>query len=72
MKVAVAILCIGAVTFLVRVLIGLMKEAKAGPYQHTIHFAKFKPARKRGELIEMKSVAQTRDVPGRGRERIAL
>jgi hypothetical protein len=72
MRVALAILCIGAVTFLLRVLAALMKEAKSVPLGTVIHFAKFKPAKQRGELLEMIPEAQTRHVATMSGERIAL
>jgi len=72
MRVALAMLCIGAVTFLLRVLAALLKEAKAGPSKTVVHFPRFKPAQERGELIEMNPNPQKRIVSGRSRERIAL
>lgn len=65
MRVALAVLCIGAVTFLLRVLAALVREARSGPSSTVIHYAKFKPARQRGEVIEMNLVAQNRDVTRR-------
>jgi len=73
MRVALAILCVGAVAFLLRVLAALVKE---GMSLHSsavrVHLAKFNPSRKRGELIEMNSGTLDRNSPGRTGERIAL
>jgi len=52
MRLALALLCIGAVAFLVRVLAALLREGMSSPSSVHIHFAKFNPSR-RGELIEM-------------------
>jgi hypothetical protein len=71
MRVALAILCIGAVTFLLRVLAGLVKEwmrislSKAG-----VHLAEFNP-HQRGGLIEM-SPAGPQTIRPRTHERLAL
>lgn len=73
MKVALAMLCIGAVAFLLRVLAAFAKEGMrvpAGPVQ--VHFAKFNPSRRRGHLIEMSSEAQLREGSSRTDKRIAL
>jgi hypothetical protein len=72
MRIALAIFCIGAVAFLLRVLAALLEEAKAGPSKTVIHFARFKPARRQGELIEMKADAQNPDVASGTGKRIAL
>jgi hypothetical protein len=73
MRVALAILCIGAVAFLLRALAAFVKEAirlPAGAVQ--VHFAKFNPSRRRGQLIEMSIEAERRSTPYRTDERIAL
>jgi len=73
MRVALAMLCIFAVGFLLRVLAAFLKEgmrSPAGPVQ--VHFAKFYPSRRRGQLIEMIPEAQTRGAPPRTADRIAL
>jgi len=73
MKVALAMLCIGAVAFLLRVLAAFVKEgmrAPAGPVH--VHFAKFYPSRRRAQLIEMNPEVQLRKVSFRTGERIAL
>jgi hypothetical protein len=75
MKVALAILCIGAVAFLLRVLAAFVKEGMRAPagFVHA-HFTKFNPSRRRGQLIEMNpsNEVQMRKGPPRTDERIAL
>lgn len=58
MRVALAILCIGAVTFLLRFLVALVKEARSLP-------AALAPSGQRGELIEMTAEVQKRKIPRR-------
>jgi len=73
MKVALAMLCIGAVAFLLRVLAAFIMEGMrvpASPVQ--FHFAKFYPSRRRAQLIEMNPEVQLRRGPSRTDERIAL
>jgi len=72
MKIALALLCIGAVTFLLRILTALVKEAKNTPASAVIHFAKFKPRGQRRALIEMNVEVPRRNVSTRTGERIAL
>jgi hypothetical protein len=73
MRVALAILCIGAVTFLLRVLAGLVKEwMRMSPSRARIHLAKFDLSRPRGELIEMNPEVRVQRNPARTGERIAL
>ena len=52
MKLALALLCIAAVAFLLRVLAALLREGMSSPAGVRVHFAEFNPSR-RGELIEM-------------------
>ncbi|HKH97701.1 MAG TPA: outer membrane beta-barrel protein [Candidatus Sulfotelmatobacter sp.] len=55
MQVAVVVLCAGAVAFLLRVLVALVKEGWTLPSPVvTVYLAKFTPSRRRGELILMK------------------
>jgi hypothetical protein len=61
MRIALTVLCIGAVTFLLRFLAALMKEARSLPA----------PARRRGKLIEMKAEVEKRYVPQPTARRIA-
>jgi hypothetical protein len=75
MKVALAMLCMGAVAFLLRVLAAFVKEgtrAPAGPVQ--VRFTKFNPSRRRGQLIEMNpsNEVQMRKGPSKADERVAL
>jgi hypothetical protein len=82
MKVAMILLCCGAVGFLLCVLAGLMKEAMhlpPGPVR--VYLAKFHPSvlhrwklvsSERGELIVMPSDAQKSKFPFRIGDRIAL
>ena len=73
MKVALVLLCIGAVTFLLRVLAAFVKEwtSMAGS-EPGVHFAKPNPSRQRGELVEMNPEANKRRVAMRTTERMAL
>jgi hypothetical protein len=61
MKIGLALLCIGAVAFLLRFLTALMKEAGSLPA----------PSRRRGKLLEMKAEVERRQVPPRTAQRIA-
>jgi hypothetical protein len=72
LRVTLAILCVGAVTFLLRVLTALVKESVSWPPTAvTVHFAKFNPSRRQGELIEMSPESRRRKVSAIG-ERMAL
>jgi len=51
MRMALAVLCIGAVTFLLRVLVALIKEAMNQPRGMKVYLAKFSPSRRQEELI---------------------
>jgi hypothetical protein len=54
MRVALAVLCIGAVAFLLRVLMAVLKELTRLPSRAMrVHFAKFNPPRRRGQVVEM-------------------
>jgi Putative beta-barrel porin-2, OmpL-like. bbp2 len=56
MKLVFTFLCAGAVLFMLRVLIALLRESKSlSPRPLTIYFAKFNPVQRRGELIVMNS-----------------
>ena len=72
MRVALAMLCVGAVAFQLRFLAALIKEAKRRPASAMIHFAKFKPFEQRGKLIEMKAQTPTRRVSAKTGKRMAL
>jgi hypothetical protein len=72
MRVALAILCVGAVIFLLRVLAALMMEWMSLAAKGVrVHFAKFNPSRRRGELIEMRA-GQNRNVSAKHGERKAI
>jgi hypothetical protein len=70
MRVALALLCIGAVAFLLRVLAALVREGIGSPAAVQVHFAKFNPSRRRGELIEMN--LEPKRIPTRRGERTAI
>lgn len=72
MRVALAIVAVVAVTFLLRVLVALLKEASSKPLRTVVHFATFKPSRRGGELTEMNTAAQRQEVTTDARQRIAL
>ena len=73
MKIALTILCIGAVAFLLRVLAALVKEGvRVPPSTVRVHFAKFHPTRRRGELIEINPPVQGRKPPTGTDQRIAI
>jgi hypothetical protein len=72
MTVALVILCVGAVTFLLRVLAALVTEGmNLHPSTVKVHFARFNPSRRRGELIEM-NLELNRRVSARRGERKAI
>ncbi len=63
MRIALAILCLGGVSFLLHVLAAFVKEGRRlPPGLVRVHFAKFSPTRRRGELIEMRLEPQRRNV----------
>jgi hypothetical protein len=68
-----AVMCVGAVIFLLRVLVGLLKEwmAPAAP-PRGVRVVKFYPSRKRGELIVIPLDPPKWQVPRKVAERIAL
>ena len=47
MRIALAVVSVGAVTFLLRFLGALVKEVKSEPASAVIYFAKVKPSRQR-------------------------
>ena len=51
MRMALALLCIGAVTFLLRVLVALVREAMNKPDVMRGNLARFSPSRRGAELI---------------------
>jgi hypothetical protein len=61
MKIALLILCIGAVTFLLRVLVALIKEDLSWPRtMNAGHVLKFRSSHQREEPIRMDSEEQRR------------
>jgi hypothetical protein len=72
MRVALAMLCIGAAVFLLRVLAAFVKEGMRLRRAAPVQFAKFNPSRRRGQLIEMSTKAERPSTPYRTDERIAL
>ncbi len=83
LRVAMAVLCVAAVCFLLRVLAALVKEAmRLPPEPVKVYLAKFSPSRSHtsrsyafrqtGELVPMTSDAQQRNFPFKAGERIAL
>ena len=73
LRLAMAVLCVGAVSFLLRVLFALVLEATKGPARALkVHVAKFNPRRQQGELIVMNPEAVQRRFPVRTGERMVL
>ncbi len=73
MKIALAILCVGIVSFLLRVLAGLIRELMSPPPRTLkAYMATFRPSRKKGELIVMHLNSRTSKLPTKTGERIAL
>ena len=67
MRVALAILCIGAVAFLLRVLTALVNELTSLRSRAVrVHFVKFNPSRRRGQLVEMNAEPKRRTVTRSG------
>ena len=73
LRVAMAVLCAAAVSFLLRVLFALVKEAiSLPPSPLRVYLAKFNPRKQQGELIVMNPEAVQRKFPSRTGERAAL
>ena len=72
MRTALAMLCFGGVSFLVYVLVSLLKEANVRPSTAVIHFARYVPPRTQAEIMEMNLEVQKRNIPARNGQRIAL
>jgi hypothetical protein len=73
LRLAMAVLCVGAVSFLLRVLFALVLEATKVPARALkVHLAKFNPSRQQGELIVMNPEAVQRKFPARAGKRMAL
>ena len=52
--------CAGAVVFMLRFLVALLKESRGSQRPVTVYFARFSPAKRRGELIVMTSKSYVR------------
>jgi hypothetical protein len=73
MRLDLVVTCVVAVIFLLRVLVGLLKEWMARAAQPgRMHVAKFYPSRKRGELIVIPVNPPKRQLPRKVGERVAL
>jgi len=73
LRLDLVVMCIAAVTFLLCVLVGLLKEWMAPAAQpRKMHVAKFYPSRKRGELIVIPVNPPKSQFPRKVGERIAL
>jgi hypothetical protein len=72
-RIAVAVLCGGALIFFLRCLKALVKETKSLPPSAVkVYFAKFNPSKKRGELIVMNPEILKRKLPMQGGKRAGL
>jgi len=72
LRITMAVLCVGAVSFLLRVLFALLMEATREPARALkVHLARFNPGRQQGELIVMSPEAVQRNFPVRTGERMA-
>lgn len=71
MRIALVILCVGAVAFLMRVLSALVKEFMF-PMRRMAYRASLRPLGRRGELIEMTPRAFTRSLPLATGRKVAL
>jgi len=72
MRMALVVLCIGAVTFLLRVLVALIREAISKQTRDMqVYLAKFRPSIRRRKLTLMNPEAQERTSPPRTGERVA-
>jgi len=73
MKGALAMLCIAAVAFLLRVLAAFVIEGMRAPTAPVqFHFTRFNPSRRQGQLVKMNPEVQLRRGSSRTDERIAL
>jgi hypothetical protein len=72
-KLALVMLCVGSVTFLLRVLAALLKEsAISTPATYKRHMTQFHPTGQRGKLIVIPVHALNRKFHGEAGERVAL
>ena len=72
-RIMLAVLCVGAAAFLLRVLAALVKEEmNTRPRTVQFYMAKFTPSGRRGELIVMNPESREREMPTRADQRMAL
>jgi hypothetical protein len=72
MKLALAVLCIAAVAFLLRVLFALIKDAGSSSHlKHRFYFARFVPSERRTELIRLDPARSRQDFSVEADKRIA-
>jgi len=73
MRILLAVLCIGAVTFLLRVLVALVKEGtNLPPRVLKFYMAKFTPSGRRGDLVVMNCARRGREFSMGNDQRMAL
>jgi hypothetical protein len=72
MRIVLAMLSVGAVTFQLRFLVALIKEVKSKLASAVIYFAKVNPSRQHGELVQMTVQTPTPRVSVKTGERMAL
>lgn len=72
MKLALAILCIAAVVFLLRVLVAFVRDATySSSHKAKFYLVRFVPSRRRAELVVMKPDVSRRDFATKTDDRIA-
>ena len=72
MRVALEVLCIGAVMFMLRFLVALLKEVTNLSHPAQSNLGRFNPPMRRGELIVMRPVVPRLEFPGEPDERVAF
>ena len=65
MKLVFTSLCVAAVVFMLRFLVAILRGRLAWQQPQSVYFAKFNPAKQRGELIVMNSKSYTKDPQSR-------
>lgn len=72
MSLALAVLCVGAVIFLLRVLVALVKEhSNTSVRSVELYWAQFHPQRRQAQLIVLTPEVHRRPTPPESDERIA-
>ena len=71
-RIAMAVLCVGAVGFWLRVLLGFVKEKRVQPRGLKVYFTKFNPPKQRGELIFMNASKKQYKYPAKSVKRAVL